>query len=161
MKEASMTEVQANETHAGLVVLSTDECLALLVGAGIGRIGFELDGVPHVLPMNCAVDHDGTVVFRTNPGSILAQVVGRPAVFEIDGFDTRTRTGWSVCVHGRGRDLGAATDRLVSHLRELSVIPWAAGVRDRWFAIPPEEVTGRRIPLVQDADYGWLPGVVS
>jgi hypothetical protein len=62
-----MTELQVTDKHAGLVVLSMEECLALLVGAGIGRIGFELDGVPRVLPMNCAVDHDGTVVFRTNP----------------------------------------------------------------------------------------------
>ena len=51
----------------GLAVLSKEECLALLVGVGIGRVGFELDGVPHVLPMNCAVDHDGTVVFGPRP----------------------------------------------------------------------------------------------
>jgi nitroimidazol reductase NimA-like FMN-containing flavoprotein (pyridoxamine 5'-phosphate oxidase superfamily) len=141
--------------------LSSEECLALLVGVGIGRVGLELDGVPHVLPMNCAVDHDGTVVFRTAADSVLAQIAGRPVTFEIDGFDERTRTGWSVCVRGRGRDLGGATDRLARRLLELSVIPWAPGPRDCWFAIPPEEVMGRRIPLVQDATYGWIPGVVS
>jgi nitroimidazol reductase NimA-like FMN-containing flavoprotein (pyridoxamine 5'-phosphate oxidase superfamily) len=145
----------------GLELLSREECLDLLVGTGIGRIGFELDGVPHVLPMNCAVDDDGTVVFRTDAASVLAQLAGRPAIFEIDGFDERTRTGWSVCVRGRGRDLGGATDRLARHLLDLSVITWASGPRDCWFAITAEDVTGRRIPLVHDASYGWIPGVVS
>jgi nitroimidazol reductase NimA-like FMN-containing flavoprotein (pyridoxamine 5'-phosphate oxidase superfamily) len=147
--------------EARLDILSREECLELLVGSGIGRVGFDLDGVPHVLPMNCTVDHDGTVVFRTDSGSVLAQLAGRRAVFEIDGFDERTRTGWSVCVRGVGRDLGGTTDRLARRLVDLSVITWAPGPRDRWFAITADEVTGRRIPLVHDANYGWIPGVVS
>jgi nitroimidazol reductase NimA-like FMN-containing flavoprotein (pyridoxamine 5'-phosphate oxidase superfamily) len=155
------SDMSEDADSKGLVALSREECLGLLVGIGIGRIGFELDGVPHVLPMNCAVDHDGTVVFRTAPDSVLAQIAGRPAIFEIDGFDDRSRTGWSVCVRGRGRDLGGATDKLAQRLLDLSVIPWAPGQRDCWFAIPPDEILGRRIPLVQDADYGWIPGVVS
>jgi nitroimidazol reductase NimA-like FMN-containing flavoprotein (pyridoxamine 5'-phosphate oxidase superfamily) len=154
-------DMMSDVDQMGLVVLAEEECLSLLVGVGIGRVGFELDGVPHVLPMNCAVDHDGTVVFRTADDSVLAQIAGRVAVFEVDGFDEHTRTGWSVCVRGRGRDLDGATDRLARRLLDLSVIPWAPGARDRWFAIPPEEVVGRRIQLAQDANYGWIPGVVS
>ena len=64
-------------------------------------------------------------------------------------------------MRGRGRDLGSATDRLARSLVALSAIPWAPGRRDRWFAISPEEVMGRRIPLAQDGSYGWIPGVVS
>ena len=144
-----------------LDVLSRPECLALLRGIVIGRVGFQLEDVPHILPVNCAIDGDGTVVFRTAIASVLAQVSGRPVVFETDGFDETTQTGWSVCVRGRARDIDSGTDHLARALQDLTVIPWAPGERDRWFAVPPEEVTGRRIPLVRPPDFGWIPGVVS
>jgi nitroimidazol reductase NimA-like FMN-containing flavoprotein (pyridoxamine 5'-phosphate oxidase superfamily) len=144
-----------------LEVLGDDECLRLLGEAVIGRVGFQADGILHVLPVNYAVDADGTVVFRTTVDGVLARLAGRQAVFEVDGFDIASRTGWSVCVRGMGRDIAAARFRAVQHLLDLPVIPWAPGQRDRWFAITPDEVSGRRIPIVRAADFGWIPGVVS
>jgi uncharacterized protein len=152
----------SDEQHdSGLEVLGAEECLRLLGAAVIGRVAFEAGGVPHLLPVNFAADADGTVVFRTAEHTVLESVGGRPAVFEADGFDAVNHTGWSVCVRGIGREVTAGEDSTARRLLDLSVIPWAPGQRERWFAITPDEVTGRRIPIVRAADFGWLPGVVS
>ena len=120
------------------------------VGRGcIGRVGFQADGVLHVLPVNYAVDADGTVVFRTTGDGVLAGLAGRQAVFEVDGFDPTSRSGWSVCVRAWAETSPPADSAAVQHLLDLAVIPWAPGERDRWFAITPEEVSGRRIPIVR------------
>jgi hypothetical protein len=61
-----------------------------------------------------------------------------------------------------GREITDANDPAAMRLRELSVVTWASGQRDRWFAIAPEEITGRRLPLAATAnDFGWIPGVLS
>ena len=146
----------------GLEILPLDDCLRLLTGGRIGRVGFVVDGSPRVLPVNYAADMDGSVAFRTAPGSILARVAAQPAVFEVDGFDERSRTGWSVCVQGIGREITDADDPLARRLHELAVITWAPGPRDRWFTVTRDEITGRRIPLAATpGDFGWIPGVVS
>jgi uncharacterized protein len=150
-----------DEERAGLVALETEECLRLLRDAVIGRVAFQAYGAPQLLPVNFAVDDDGTVVFRTEERSVLVQVAGQPAVFETDGFDPTTHTGWSVCVLGVGREITAGQDPAAGRLLEMTVIPWAPGRRDRWFAISPDQITGRRIPMVRAADFGWIPGVVS
>ena len=145
-----------------LEVLSPAECLRLLGTARIGRVGFVSDAQPHVLPVNYVASDAGEIVFRTTDGSVLTAVAGGPATFEIDGYDERSRTGWSVCVHGPGREITEAGDVLAARLRELNVITWAPGPRDRWFAILGDQITGRRIPMtVAPADLGWIAGVVS
>ena len=146
----------------GLEVLSPATCLRLLETGRIGRVGFVSDGQPHVLPVNYVASDAGEIVFRTTDGSVLTAVAGGPATFEIDGYDERSRTGWSVCVHGPGREITEAGDVLAVRLRELNVITWAPGPRDRWFAILGDQITGRRIPMtVTPADLGWIAGVVS
>jgi nitroimidazol reductase NimA-like FMN-containing flavoprotein (pyridoxamine 5'-phosphate oxidase superfamily) len=150
-----------SELH-GLEVLSPAACLRLLGSGRIGRVGFVSDGQPHVLPVNYVASDAGEVVFRTTDGSVLTAVAGRPATFEIDGYDEQSRTGWSVCVHGLGREITDADDPLARQLRDLDVITWAPGRRDRWFAILGDQLTGRRIPMtVTPADLGWIAGVVS
>src|SRR5215208_5905084 len=94
-----------HQPEKSLEVLSDDECLRLLGEAVIGRVGFQADDVLHILPVNYAVDADGTVVFRTTVDGLLTRIGGRQAVFEADGFDLTSRTGWSVCVRGMGRDV--------------------------------------------------------
>jgi nitroimidazol reductase NimA-like FMN-containing flavoprotein (pyridoxamine 5'-phosphate oxidase superfamily) len=146
----------------GLEALGPDDCLRLLSRSTIGRVAFVVAGRPQALPVNYAVDRDGAVVFRTKAGSILSAVAGQPVVFEVDGYDERLRTGWSVCVHGTGREISAEGDPVAERLRRLDVVTWAPGPRDRWFAVVPEAVTGRRLPLLASAaDFGWLPGVVG
>jgi nitroimidazol reductase NimA-like FMN-containing flavoprotein (pyridoxamine 5'-phosphate oxidase superfamily) len=147
----------------GFEVLSRQECGALLSRGCVGRVGFVVGGRPQVLPVNYAADDAGVVVFRTSANSILMAVAMQAVVFEVDGLDEAHRTGWSVCVHGSAREITERDDPIAERLRTLAVIPWAPGHRQRWFAITPAEITGRRLPVQGMAEGlgGWYPGIPS
>ena len=127
--------------HQGLEVISPDECWRLLGAAPVGRVAFNEAGEPMILPVNHAVAGH-RIVFRTLRGSLLHEaLMAKPVAFQVDGFDTVERTGWSVVVRGVA-DLAEDPGRL----RELRLHPWADTVdRDDWVQIRPDEVTGRRI----------------
>lgn len=136
--------------HAGLAVLSVDDCLHHLRTARVGRVAFVWDGEPVILPVNHGVDGDA-IVFRTSPGSKLAAAEEQlPVAFEVDGFDVDRQTGWSVIVRGTAT---AVTDPAVTErLTTLGVWPWAdSAARRFWVRIRSYEITGRRIPLHSDA----------
>jgi uncharacterized protein len=146
----------------GFEVLTQQECGVLLIRGLVGRVGFVLGGRPQILPVNYAANDAGVVVFRTSANSILMAVALQPVVFEVDGLDEAHRTGWSVCVHGSAREITEREEPMAARLRASPVIPWAPGHRERWFAITPEEITGRRLPVKGTADElaGWHPGVL-
>jgi hypothetical protein len=85
------------------------------------------------------------VVFRTDQGTILTEASLRQVAFEVDALDAEAHTGWSVVVHGFGRDIGDAIDEESVRLRRLPLVTWAPGERAQWFKVMPSEVTGRRI----------------
>ena len=73
--------------HAGLVVLSFEECLELMASNGVGRVAFLADGEIEVLPVNYTID-GARVAFRTATGSKLEAAVERSVVaFEVDAYD--------------------------------------------------------------------------
>jgi nitroimidazol reductase NimA-like FMN-containing flavoprotein (pyridoxamine 5'-phosphate oxidase superfamily) len=147
---------------AELEVLSHAECTAKLSSGCVGRVGLVANGSPHVLPVNYAADATGEILYRTAGESLLATVDGQSIVFEVDGFDEKAKTGWSVCVHGEAREVIVPQGPTAARLVERAVVTWAPGPRDRWFAITPGEVTGRRLPMTGVADHqGWIEGVVS
>jgi uncharacterized protein len=119
--------------------LNREECWSLLRDGTLGRVAVVVEGRPHILPVNYA-SADDDVVFRTAEGTLLDAAVGTPIAFEVDGVDPSTRSGWSVCVHGRSVLLdGAHPDRFVP------VDTWAPRGRDRWYRIVAEDITGRRL----------------
>ncbi|WP_205850193.1 pyridoxamine 5'-phosphate oxidase family protein [Nakamurella flava] len=131
--------------HAGLQVLSYDDCLRHLRTARVGRVAFVADGEPVILPVNHGMDGDA-VVFRSSPGSKLdAASDEMPVAFEVDNFDADRHSGWSVVVRGTAR---LVTDRSeTQRLTRLGVWPWAESVERRhWIRIRPFEITGRQIP---------------
>ena len=145
-----------------LEVLSRAECTAKLASGCVGRVGLVANGSPHVLPVNYAADATGEILYRTAGESLLATVAGQSIVFEVDGFDEKAKSGWSVCVHGEAREVIVPQGPTAARLVERGVITWAPGPRDRWFAIAPTELTGRKIPMTGVAEYlGWIEGVVS
>ena len=78
----------------GLTVLSVDECIRLLSShvPRVGRIGFVNENKPVILPVNY-VFHEGTIVFRTDPGAKLgAAAGGQQVAFEVDAIDIDWRT---------------------------------------------------------------------
>lgn len=123
--------------------LTKAECFELLAGQHLGRVGVVDDRGPVVFPVNFILDRH-TVVFRTEPGTKLHAAARRGRVcFEVDGTDTAARTGWSVLVRG---EITEVTDRAeLARLRELPLLAWAPGARDRYVRILPAVLTGRRI----------------
>jgi nitroimidazol reductase NimA-like FMN-containing flavoprotein (pyridoxamine 5'-phosphate oxidase superfamily) len=153
-----MAAMAGTEHAAFLDALTTEECMAELARTSIGRVGFVVDDRPLVLPVNYAANRQGTIVFRTAEHSVLTNVEGHAVAFEIDGYDQHTRTGWSVCVQGCAHEFtdDPEADRPVV----LTVLSWAPGARDRWFAITADQVTGRRIPMDRAATHDWFPGII-
>ena len=132
-------------SEPSLASLSHDECLKLLRQGSVGRLAVVIDGRPHILPLNYAANEDGIIVFRTADLTAATEVALANVAFEIDEIDLVRRQGWSVAVHGFGREITDAIDRDSERLLHMPVHPWAPGERDRWFEITPKEITGRRL----------------
>lgn len=125
------------------IVISPDECAALLDRSHLGRIALVDKGLPLILPVNYVLDHT-EVVFRTNPGSKLEAALRHAAVaFEIDGTDDETRTGWSVLIRGHAHEVHDEAE--LERLEKLELVPWAPGTRQHYVRITSLETTGRRI----------------
>lgn len=125
--------------------LSRGEALALLQEAPVGRLAVFVGGKPDIFPVNHVVDR-GSILFRTAHGTKLWGSAGLPVAFEVDGYDVATGEAWSVVVHGHGVVV-AKPDEVLSAL-ELPLLPWQSGEKPRLVRIAPEEVTGRRFPVV-------------
>jgi hypothetical protein len=130
--------------HRGLRVLGFEECLERLRAAPVGRLAFVHTGEPVVFPVNHAVD-GVDVVFRTSWGSKLQVAEDSGVVaYEVDGYDSRSESGWSVVVKGRAQLVyeSADTDRY----DQLGLRSWADPEgRGFWVRIRPVEITGREV----------------
>jgi nitroimidazol reductase NimA-like FMN-containing flavoprotein (pyridoxamine 5'-phosphate oxidase superfamily) len=124
--------------------LTTEESLALLSTASVGRIAVTRDALPVILPVNYVVDGTSLVI-RTKDGAILraARAGGAVVAFEVDDLDERTMTGWSVLVTGTLREVTAVS--AVLRAEQLPLAPWAGGERRHFVRITPGLLSGRRI----------------
>jgi uncharacterized protein len=105
------------------------------------------------MPLNYLV-HAETVVVRTDPESRLGSALRDAAVsFEIDGIDQRQRTGWSVVIGGRAREVVDPSE--LEMLHQTPLLPWAPGDRSQYIRITPALVTGRRISLADLPSNWW------
>jgi uncharacterized protein len=131
--------------HAGLEILPFDVCLRLLATVPVGRVSFLSDGEIVVLPVNHVVDGQDPV-FRTARGSKLSAAEGQDLVaFEADGYDERTRSGWSVLVNGRAEEVYQEAE--IRRLSRLDLHPWVTAVeRPFWVRIRPTSISGRQTP---------------
>lgn len=119
--------------------LTEEVCLTLLASHHVGRIAFVGDDdYPVVMPVNYTVDHRD-IVLRTDRGETFEYAPVHRVAFEVDEFDERTQTGWSLLVRGAARDVtGSANATLDSQI-------WAPGERQHTLAIRIERITGRQI----------------
>jgi nitroimidazol reductase NimA-like FMN-containing flavoprotein (pyridoxamine 5'-phosphate oxidase superfamily) len=129
-------------TSPVLETLSRNGCEALLAGGSVGRLAVVVGEQPHIVPVNYVADGP-TIVFRTAPDTILTEAALARVAFEVDGIDEHRRAGWSVSVHGYGRDITTGVDDESRRLRDLCVDCWAPDERAQWFEIVPDAVTGR------------------
>lgn len=145
-----MSEIDAPEQH-GLSILSRQECLDLLSRAAVGRVGLTVDVLPAIFPVNYTLLGED-VVFRTGWGRKLQAATHHQVVcFEVDGFDSSTREGWSVLLTGRAEVIDDG--ELLARVSDLPLEPWAGGGRDHYVLIRSELLSGRRVgPGAGDAD---------
>lgn len=132
-------------------VLDENACIFLLQSRNLGRIAFNVNEKPEILPVNYAMEGK-IVVFRTGPGTKLDVVPLALVAFEVDSWEPELGTGWSVVVKGRAEAVTTNPGRTAEHLRRASVHPVAPGDRWHWLAIMPSEVTGRRFHVRPHAD---------
>jgi nitroimidazol reductase NimA-like FMN-containing flavoprotein (pyridoxamine 5'-phosphate oxidase superfamily) len=126
-----------------LEVLSEQQCLDLLASRDLGRIAFEIGGELEIFPVNYTCD-GAIVVFRTAYGTKLEQALVARVAFEVDSWDPDARVGWSVVLKGVANEVTTGIDPFSATLRTRKVSPQAPGNRERWIAIYPSEISGRR-----------------
>jgi nitroimidazol reductase NimA-like FMN-containing flavoprotein (pyridoxamine 5'-phosphate oxidase superfamily) len=126
-----------------VTTLTQTECLAKLADHSIGRIAVTSRALPAIIPVNYGLTGRTTIVFRTEPGGMLARATDDTVVaFEVDDLARDGRSGWSVLVvgvahHIDGSDLVRAVESRVTS---------AAGEgRDQFVSISIGQLTGRLI----------------
>jgi nitroimidazol reductase NimA-like FMN-containing flavoprotein (pyridoxamine 5'-phosphate oxidase superfamily) len=123
-----------------VAVLGEDECWNLLTRHELGRLGVTLDGEPDIFPVNFVVDGP-RVLFRTAPGSKLAELTVNPRVaFEVDEHDETYAA--SVVLKGVAKRL--ELQREIDAADALPLVSWIPTLKYRWVQITPISITGRR-----------------
>lgn len=132
-------------TQRVIETLSEAECFGLIGQAAIGRFVFQDSEGLAALPVNFGVAGD-RIVFRTDVGSHLREVLDGPVSFEVDHAEAETGEGWSVLIRGTAEELGLEQVHELLHRTHGAVPhPWAEGVHNIWIAVTPARVTGRRL----------------
>jgi nitroimidazol reductase NimA-like FMN-containing flavoprotein (pyridoxamine 5'-phosphate oxidase superfamily) len=130
------------DARTGIQSLDRGECLRLLGGEEVGRLAVIAGGAPAIFPINFVLDGDN-VVFRTGPGTKLDDGPRARACFEVDGFDRRDRTGWSVVVAGRLEEVTRYDTATLERLQRIATEPWVGGNRSHWMRLVTDRLTGR------------------
>ena len=149
--------MSTNEMKNTDVELSAPVSWALLRQARVGRLALIVDGHPDIFPVNHLVDR-GTVVFRTAAGTKLTGAVGHTVAFEVDGYDSRTASAWSVVVKGTAKDVIRLYD--VLDVFELPLFPWHSAPKPHFIRIEPESITGRLFEVTSNARSAELVGPI-
>ncbi len=127
----------------GLGSLSKEDCLQRLRAASVGRIAFQVDDCPVIVPVNYRLVDPASgplIAVRTRPGSLVAEAPTSVA-FEIDGADPVHHEGWSVLVRG---ELVHATPISDDFRARYDPQSWLADA-DAWLLIDPWSITGREL----------------
>jgi nitroimidazol reductase NimA-like FMN-containing flavoprotein (pyridoxamine 5'-phosphate oxidase superfamily) len=130
--------------RSGLEVIPHKECLVLLAGQKVGRLGFVVDGQPMILPVNYAM-HGDIVVFRTGDGSLLTAAHATKVAFEVDDVDAGAGSGWSVVVQGVTEEIPETGDWFDETLRAKAGPTWIPAPTDHCVRIKPNVISGRRL----------------
>ncbi len=108
-----------------LATIDPERCRQLLRRASVGRVAVVADDRLDIIPVSYEFDGKA-VLFATEPGTVITESSLQHAAFEIDAIDERSRSGWTVSVHGYGRRLARPRGQ-------------------HRFEILAEEISGRRL----------------
>ncbi|WP_251150724.1 pyridoxamine 5'-phosphate oxidase family protein [Cellulosimicrobium sp. Marseille-Q4280] len=123
-------------------VLDATTCWALIAGTRVSRLAVSVRGEPDIYPVSVRA-HDGTLTFRTIPGTKLATLVTNDRVaLEWDGVDGDS--AWSVVVHGTARRLDTAEQVSAAESAAEPLVPLVDVPTEEWVRIDPHAVSGRR-----------------
>ncbi len=127
----------------GLIELSREECLELLGGERIGRVGVTVRAIPVILPVNYVMIDD-CIVFRTVVGTKLAVATYNAVVaFEADSYDLDGIAGWSVLAVGRSSVI--VEPAMLARLRTAPLEAWAVSeAAHDYVQVEATRLTGRR-----------------
>lgn len=131
--------------HRGgrLEQLNTAECRRLLAATSIGRLGYQMDRGPRIVPVNYALAGE-TIVIRTAPNTEIARFApGQTVAFETDQVDEFLQTGWSVLAVGKLNLVSEESLRMLA--TQQMPDPWAEGSRSVFLQLGTDELTGRRV----------------
>jgi len=133
----------AGTSATRLVELTREECLESLHAKQVGRLGYNTDDGPRIIPVNYVVTEDA-VVFRTVPdGEVARHALDRSCAFQIDDLDEFFQSGWSVLVVGVAQLLSEAD---FQRLRYGAIPePWADGPRIVFVKVPIMQLSGRQL----------------
>ncbi|KRE64975.1 flavin-nucleotide-binding protein [Arthrobacter sp. Soil736] len=135
-------------------ILSVHDCWKYLRSASVGRLAVIKGAVPEIFPVNY-LPEDGTVIFRTGPGTKLDAVLqGGTVALEADGLNDYGTIAWSVVLKGQPETAAVEGDRLQAADRDLA--PWEEGVKDQLIRITPTELSGRRF-VISSPQHWWQP----
>jgi len=119
--------------------LTEQECWARLATQELGRLVTHVGDVLDIFPVNYVVD-DGTIVFRTAPGSKLFELTVQDEVlFEVD--DHTEADAWSVVVRGHARALSTSAE--VAEADLLPLTPWIPTLKYTYVRIEVTRLSGR------------------
>jgi nitroimidazol reductase NimA-like FMN-containing flavoprotein (pyridoxamine 5'-phosphate oxidase superfamily) len=128
--------------------LSEEECWILLSRGQLGRLAVALEGEPDIFPVNYVTDGPH-VLFRTAPGSKLAELAANPRVaFEVDEFDDTYAA--SVVLKGVAKRLELQSE--IDAADALPLTSWIPTLKYRWVQIAPVSVSGRRFDRGPEPD---------
>lgn len=134
--------------EAPVWTLSEEECWNLLARGELGRLAVAMKGEPDIFPVNYVTD-GARVLFRTAPGSKLAELAANPRVaFEVDEHDERSAA--SVVLKGVATRL--ELQREIDEADALPLSPWIPTLKYRWVRISVTSITGRRFDRAPEPD---------
>jgi uncharacterized protein len=126
-----------------LLDLSHSQCLKLLAGASVGRVGVTIGALPVILPVNFVLV-DEEVVFRTVPGTKLDAATNHAVVaFEADNHAPDGAWGWSVLIQGKASQIIEVSELAVAKAAPLRAWAFQGGVASRFVRIRNAFMSGR------------------
>lgn len=136
------TEERERFFQGELMEMLRPEALRRLSGSRVGRVAYNTDAGPVVVPVNGVV-HGTDVFLRTSADSQLGQALrDGPASYQVDAFDGYLQAGWSVLLQGHAR--WVTEEELPTYVSERP-FPWAAGDRGVYVRIHATHVSGRTL----------------
>jgi nitroimidazol reductase NimA-like FMN-containing flavoprotein (pyridoxamine 5'-phosphate oxidase superfamily) len=132
----------AGYTDDAASTLDAAQCWALVEGTHVARLAVSVGGEPDIFPVTVRA-HDGTLAFRTVPGTKLATLVTNDRV-ALEWDDVGDDDAWSVVVRGTARRLQTAQEMAAVAAVDEALVPTVDVHTEEWVTIDARDVVGRR-----------------